>query len=255
MKGTRIVVAVSLALAAGLGPAGTPAEAGGMHGTVVGAPIIARGRPVASHPFVAQSIVQDPIVPHGFFSLPPVPPRRFDGHQRRSPRGFAPVAVFAPPVIVNVSPPGLYGGSGYYDDPGYYASPDDLPAAYNQAAAYGPPAGYGQPMIYAQPVDRSAAPPPPSAPNVVQYPTGRYELRGDGMSTPYNWVWIPNPPPPPPPPGPPPVGPPLFSGDPSAGRRSQLYRWTDDQGVIHLTDRLDGVPPEQRGPAKQAPPS
>ena len=26
---------------------------------------------------------------------------------------------------------------------------------------------------------------------VVPYPTGRYELRGDGVSVPYYWVWIP----------------------------------------------------------------
>ena len=47
------------------------------------------------------------------------------------------------------------------------------------------------------------APAPAPAPgqqytNVVQYPHGRYELRGDGIRTPYQWVWIPNPPPPPP---------------------------------------------------------
>jgi hypothetical protein len=27
---------------------------------------------------------------------------------------------------------------------------------------------------------------------VVHYPHGRYELRGDGVSVPYVWVWIPN---------------------------------------------------------------
>jgi len=40
-------------------------------------------------------------------------------------------------------------------------------------------------------------------PRVVNYPSGRYELYGDGMSTPYYWVWIPAgatlPAPPPPP--------------------------------------------------------
>jgi hypothetical protein len=36
--------------------------------------------------------------------------------------------------------------------------------------------------------------------NVVRYPHGRYVLHGDGVTTPYQWVWIPNPPPPPPPP-------------------------------------------------------
>jgi hypothetical protein len=37
---------------------------------------------------------------------------------------------------------------------------------------------------------------------VVQYPYGRYELAGDGVSVPYYWVWVPNQPgltPPPPP--------------------------------------------------------
>ena len=37
----------------------------------------------------------------------------------------------------------------------------------------------------------------PTRPSVIEFPTGRYELRGDGISTPYVWVWIPNPPPPP----------------------------------------------------------
>jgi hypothetical protein len=31
-------------------------------------------------------------------------------------------------------------------------------------------------------------------PNVVFFPHGRYELRGDGITMPYVWVWIPNPP-------------------------------------------------------------
>lgn len=47
------------------------------------------------------------------------------------------------------------------------------------------------------------APRPPVYPAVVQYPHGRYELRGDGLTMPYLWVWIPSPPPPPPPPPPP----------------------------------------------------
>jgi len=47
---------------------------------------------------------------------------------------------------------------------------------------------------------------------VVQYPQGRYELRGDGIGVPYYWLWVPavvvaTPPPvviaPPPPPAPP----------------------------------------------------
>jgi hypothetical protein len=30
-----------------------------------------------------------------------------------------------------------------------------------------------------------------TGPRVVQYATGRYELRGDGVSVPWVWVWIP----------------------------------------------------------------
>ncbi len=41
-------------------------------------------------------------------------------------------------------------------------------------------------------------------PTVVQYPNGRYELHGDGLYIPYQWIWVPNvpqlPPLPPPPP-------------------------------------------------------
>jgi len=44
-------------------------------------------------------------------------------------------------------------------------------------------------------------------PTVINYPHGRYELRGDGIQTPFQWVWIPNPPPPPPPPAAPPAPP------------------------------------------------
>ncbi len=57
------------------------------------------------------------------------------------------------------------------------------------------PAPVYREVIYTTP--GSAASPTPS---VVQYPHGRYELRGDGVNVLYQWVWIPNPPPPPPPP-------------------------------------------------------
>lgn len=58
---------------------------------------------------------------------------------------------------------------------------------------------YTYPTVYAVPV--YTVPPQvvvaTPAPTVVQYPHGRYELRGDGITTRYQWVWIPNPPPPP----------------------------------------------------------
>src|SRR2546426_124181 len=101
------------------------------------------------------------------------------------------------------------------------------------------------------------APAPPPRPSVVEYPHGRYELRGDGVTSPYTWVWIPNPPPPPPPPAPPAGAPPAppASGSPAPERHSQVYRWTDGQGVTHLTDRWDAVPPEYRARATRFQPS
>lgn len=59
---------------------------------------------------------------------------------------------------------------------------------------------YTTPTVYAVPSQVVVVKPPPlpAVPTVVQYPHGRYELRGDGVTTQYHWVWIPNPPPPPP---------------------------------------------------------
>ena len=37
---------------------------------------------------------------------------------------------------------------------------------------------------------RMAMLPAPTA-TVVQYPNGRYELRGDGIAVPYYWAWVP----------------------------------------------------------------
>lgn len=59
---------------------------------------------------------------------------------------------------------------------------------------------YPYPTVYTVPTQVVAVAPMPT---VVLYPHGRYELRGDGVTTPYHWVWIPNPPPPPPPVAPP----------------------------------------------------
>ena len=163
-------------------------------------------------------------------------------------RPFFPYAV-APSVV--------YAAPYYYAPPYYQDYPP--PAYYNPAQTYYAPA----PATYYSPPPPSGtvsiAPAPPD--NVIQYSHGRYELRGDGVSTPYRWVWIPNPPPPPP------AAP---SGDPSsfvpspgdsplgaavAPRQSQLYRWTDAAGVAHWTDRIDMVPEKHRAGARQYPPS
>jgi len=76
--------------------------------------------------------------------------------------------------------------------------------AYAAPVYYSPPAYYVErPVYYAAPVYAAPVAPTPTYSRVVQYPHGRYELRGDGIYTAYQWVWIPNPPPPPPPPAPP----------------------------------------------------
>jgi hypothetical protein len=106
------------------------------------------------------------------------------------------------------------------------------------------PVIYVSPTVYVSvPVSAAVAapvlPPPalPPAPSVVEYATGRYELRGDGASTPYTWVWIPNLP------APPFEAPPAT---PSSATSSQVYRWTDDQGTEFWTNRLEKIPEPYR---------
>ena len=188
--------------------------------------------------------VSPPIVPHGFFGFPnfptntvprPFPPHVFPPrpfpHHRFIPFGVpvGPAIVYAPSYVPSLG----YGSSpgGYYatDDWGYYG------------AAVNSPVG-----------STSVATAPNPMPNVVQYPTGRYELRGDGLTVPYTWVWIPNPP------SAPPAGPPggtSFWTPASPARHDKLFRWTDGQGVLHVTDRWEVVPPEYRAQAKSPEPS
>jgi hypothetical protein len=101
-------------------------------------------------------------------------------------------------------------------------------------------------VVYAPaPATYAAAP----MPTVVEYATGRYELRGDGVTSAYQWVWIPRPPT-----GPPPeVAPePAPQSAPPARDRSigKIYRWTDDEGVTTFTDRLENVPERYRSRAQ-----
>ena len=86
------------------------------------------------------------------------------------------VPPYRAPAVV-VAPPPLY----YAPAPTYYAGPP----------AYGAPAAYT-----AAPGSANQAynAPAPVQPRVVQYPHGRYVLQGDGITTAYQWVWIPNPP-------------------------------------------------------------
>ena len=220
MKKGPIILTVSLAMVAT--PLLTPTAASVervRRGPMGGGPIGARPR--APHPFGAR-----PVGPHPF-------PHRL----------VSPIVVYAPAPVLYAQP--TYADAPAYGPPGPYGLPvaSDLPAVYDR------PAPAPAPVIVA------IAPPPSPTPSVIEYPTGRYELRGDGVTEAYRWVWISNPPPGPPEP---PAGAPLLPG-PSApdsqspARHGQLYHWTDPQGVEHWTDRWETVPDPYR--VKQPRPS
>jgi hypothetical protein len=167
----------------------------------------------------------------GLVGARPIAHHPFDDH-RFAHRPFSPfggIAVYAPPV---------WGG----------------PSAY-----YDPAPEYAPPVVYSVPPDGtvSVALAPPPMPSVVPYPTGRYELRGDGITIPLQWVWIPNPP------SAPPTGPsagsPTPSGappaDPPAPHQSRLYRWIDAQGVVNWTNNWEAVPEQYRSQTKRTQPS
>ena len=158
-------------------------------------------------------------------------------HRHGAPGSFASRSFFHRPFALGIAIVGYrlsYGGLSYYGAPsGYY---------YDPSLAYAPPVTYGSPMGGAV----SLAPSPPM-PSVIEYPTGRYELRGDGVTAPYRWVWIPNPPSAPPT-APPPADAPKSPAPPTSGpaRPTTVYRWTDAEGVLHLTDRRDSIPARYR---------
>jgi hypothetical protein len=118
---------------------------------------------------------------------------------------------------------------------------------------YVPPVPAYAPPTYAPPA-YSYAPAPTE--RVVEFPNGRYVLEGDGVATPYRWVWIPNPPPAPPAnepaAPPPPVVPPGPTSMPEPTRNIEFYRWTDEQGVTHFSDRLERVPEQYRATATKS---
>jgi hypothetical protein len=211
----RIALTLTLALAAGLTLAPAAATAGRSHGRPGGGGV-APARPTGFH--------HGGGFQHGVSRPFHAGPRHFG--LRPFGRRVVTVGAFATPFVY--SPPLSYGYPTVYD-PGYYD-----PSSY-----YAPPVSYGPNVGGAI----SMAPSPPQTPSVVEFPTGRYELRGDGTSVPYTWVWIPNPP------SGPPDAPPSQAPTPSSHR--QLFRWTDEVGVAHWTDRLDAVPQEFRAEAQQ----
>ena len=247
-----ILRVISGALAAGLVLAPGLVLAGRSHGPSPGGRLDGRGgdhgRPFGrNHP--ANRFLGHGHHGHGHFG-------NHFGHGNRFGM-LGPGLVYAPPLY----------GSLYYGGLAYGAAGlDDPPVGYDPPVRYDPPVVYSAPPVAYAPQTGGvvsmapAAPPPapaPPTPNVIEYPTGRYELRGDGVTTAYTWVWIPNPPPAPPTVAPAPVGP---SGTPAAAepspvRRSQLYRWTDEEGVLHFTDRWEVVPEEYRSQTTRPPSS
>lgn len=228
-KGIAVVL-VSLVAGAALGPAVAAAQQfrGGM---ATGSGF--KGGPPRSHAIRPHTFGSRPLSARPFGFNPPPSVQPFHRRHFKS-FGFGYFGAIGAPYVVYAPPYSFYGAAAYDPQPVYYP----------------PPVYYSDPLVSAPAMTRTVAlaPAPPSAPpapTVVEFPTGRYELRGDGLQTPYTWVWIPNPPSAPPPSSAPPEGP------PSSGRRPQLYRWTDEQGVLHLTDRLDNVPEQYRTQPKR----
>lgn len=87
---------------------------------------------------------------------------------------------------------GFYGGWPYWGYPyPYYGY--GYPYYYPPAVVYNAPPTYRAPAYTNGYTNGSTA--PQSAPAIqreVVYPHGKYVLEGDGVSTPYQWVWIAN---------------------------------------------------------------
>jgi len=134
------------------------------------------------------------------------------------------------------------------------------PRHFHRPVFTGPPVAIYAPPVYSAPPVPYVYAPAPALPGVVEYPGGRYELRGDGYRAPYQWVWIPDPPsgPPavPPTPAPPPAAAPSAPEPARAPARTaplQVYCWVDDEGVATWTDQLESIPPAQRRQIERAP--
>ena len=167
----------------------------------------------------------------GLVPMPPVvnpvnpqpgnrPPFHHNGFKNRAYMPYWGYGVYAPPIT--------------YVTPVTYVTyvPYEPPPVYEPAPAYGPPSmELGLPPI----------------PSVIPYPDGRYVLMGDGLTSAYRWVWIPNPPSAPPEKSQAPIAP-----GPAASRGSALYRWVDDQDVVHYTQGWDAVPERYRSQVKLA---
>jgi len=176
--------------------------------------------------------------PSGVHAPQRAPVASHRGHGQPSPHHFRHRGLGSRLVVVSpFFPFGYYSATSVYSAPPVYYAPP--PVVYPAPAAYDPPPAYAAPAA------------PTSAPSLQQeiqplqrevvFPSGRYVLRGDGITTPYTWVWIPNQPTSPP------------AGTPSSSRNVErsAYTWTDADGVTTWTDRLSSVPAEHRATARR----
>jgi hypothetical protein len=165
-------------------------------------------------------------------------------------RIYAPLPYNPRPVVQRPFVPSTFGNS-VIVVPSPVAPPYPPPLPYGSGYGYDPSAGVSPGEMYGQPDGMPIPPPPSGTPtqSVIQYPNGRYELRGDGWTSPYTWAWIPHAPPPPP--AAPPVTPPVTTRQSSGSE--DFYSFVDDQGVLHWTDRWDSIPDKYRSNAKRLP--
>ena len=161
-------------------------------------------------------------------TLPQRVPPPFRHHRHFGSHGF----TYGPSSRLGVWPY-AYGGSAFYDA----STPAYAPSYSNSVVVY-PPAPPPPPMS-----DPRGGPAPAGSisigsdeSTIVEYPHGRYELRGDGGATPYRWVWVPNPPP---------------AAPIQPASRDEFYRWTDAQGGVHWADRYDAVPEQYRNQVRK----
>jgi hypothetical protein len=209
-------------------------------GAAGGRPHVPRGSHVHGASPLPRAVQAIPVFrPNGAFGSPggyPLPssaiqrPRdAFPAHVTRRFRHHGVFPGFVSPIALYS--PGLQ----------YGVSADPSPTVVSVSpVVYVSPTIYVSQPVAAQPVPIPvAAPAEPPLPTVVEHPTGRYELRGDGVATPHVWVWIPHPPA-----APPDVAPPASPAR-STGRTT-AYRWTDESGTMFVTNRLEQVPEPYR---------
>jgi hypothetical protein len=233
-RALRLIVIVALVATVVPWPAFAHGPRGGSSGFrgghVAGAARSGRGFVHKGFSVQQKSVFPQPVDPWKSWG---VSPKHHQGFHHRSFTPFVPGFVGTPSIIVTApSVPVVVEAS-----PVIEASP----VVYVSPSVSAPGAALALPAPAALPT-----------PALVELAEGWYQLRGDGTTTPYRWVWIPKPPASPAPEA---AAPPLQGADgparPAEARagdsRGQAYQWTDDRGVTTWTNRLERVPKRFRG--------